>query len=446
MVGSTGVPSSTNKFVTQDNILNSTTDQTQTTQNGTVELGEANATTKKNKIAQSFIPTKTKIRGVNLYKSADLGTFTGTVTVSLQADSSGSPSGSALATTTISNANYLALPVGEFDAIFTTEYSSLVAGNLYWIVIETSTSDNSNHPNIGKNTAGGYANGSVKYNNSTDGWTAISTIDLYFKTLQGVNNQIGVSPQIQTFLSSGTWIKPTTSMPFKVLVQLWGGGGSGAKYATGNGGAGGGGAYNEVWFDSSQLGATEAVLVGAGGAAQGTANTSGNAGGDSSFGGKAYAYGGGGGGNGYGGGGGGVQSAGNSIGNGIGGSPSMNIAGGFGYCPAGAGAAGIQNSIGGGGGSGATGGNSGNGGNGYFGGGGGSACYSTGGNSFWGGAGGGGAGPGSGGTSVNAGNGGAGSSSGTATSGSFPSGGGGATSSGTSGAGAAGKVIVTIFM
>jgi len=190
MAGSTGVPSSTNKFITQDNTSAAGTDQTQTTQNATVETGEANATTKKNKIAQSFLPTKTKMRGVRLYKSANTGTFTGTVTISLQADNAGSPSGSALATVTITNADYLLLSVGEFEATFGTEYAALVAGSLYWIVIETSTSDNSNHPNLGTNSAGGYSSGSLKYNNTTDGWVAIATVDLYFKTIEGTLNQI----------------------------------------------------------------------------------------------------------------------------------------------------------------------------------------------------------------------------------------------------------------
>lgn len=190
LVGSQGVPSSTNKYVTNDNTSASSSDQTQTTQNSLIEVGEADATTKKNKLAQSFIPSKTKIRGVNLYKSADTGTFTGTVTVSIQADSSGSPSGSALATQTITNATWLGKSAGAFEVLFTSEYAGLVAGSLYWIVIETSTSDSSNHPNIGTNTAGGYASGSVKYKNTADSWVAVSTIDLYFKTLEGNVSQL----------------------------------------------------------------------------------------------------------------------------------------------------------------------------------------------------------------------------------------------------------------
>jgi len=190
LAGSQSTPSSTNKYLTQDNTSTSTTDQSQTTQNGSVETGEADATTKKNKVAQSFIPAKTKIRGVKLNKQADTGTFTGNVVVTLEADTSGSPSGTPLATATITNAQWLLLPVGEIEALFASEYASLTPGSLYWIVITPSTSSNANHPNLGTNTAGGYASGSVKYRNTTDGWVAISTIDLYFKTLEGNASQV----------------------------------------------------------------------------------------------------------------------------------------------------------------------------------------------------------------------------------------------------------------
>jgi len=192
LAGSLGTPSTTNKYVTQDNTTTSGTDQSQTTQNASVEVGEANATTKRNKISQSFIPVKSKIRGVSLWKTTDTGTFTGTVTVSIQADTAGSPSGTALLTKTLTNAEYLSIINGEFDVVFSSEIS-MTAGSLYWIVIETSTSDTSNHPNIGTNSAGGYSSGSVKTWNTTDGWTTVSTIDLYFKTYEGDRNQLVVT-------------------------------------------------------------------------------------------------------------------------------------------------------------------------------------------------------------------------------------------------------------
>lgn len=69
----------------------------------------------------------------------------------------------------------------------------MTTGSLYWIVIETSTSDSSNHPNIGTNSAGGYTNGSVKSWNTTDGWTTVATVDLYFKTYEGINSQVVIT-------------------------------------------------------------------------------------------------------------------------------------------------------------------------------------------------------------------------------------------------------------
>lgn len=154
-------------------------DQSQTTQNGSVTVGEANATTKYNKLAQSFIAGKSPIASAQLHKLADTGSFTGDVTVSIQADVSGSPSGTPLATVTVTNASWLALSVGLNTFTFGTPYVPII-GNTYWLVVETTTSNNSNKINLGTNTAGGYASGSVKFNNTIDGWTTIATIDLTF--------------------------------------------------------------------------------------------------------------------------------------------------------------------------------------------------------------------------------------------------------------------------
>lgn len=188
--GAQGVISADNLFITEDKVTEAGTEQSQTTRNTSSTVGEANTTSLRNKIAQSFTPTKTKMRGVKMYKDADSGSFTGTVTIALQANSAGSPSGVNLASKTITNAEWLLIAAGEFEALFSSEYALLVAGNLYWIVISTSTSDTTNHPNFGANSAGGYTNGSLKYNNTTDGWVAVSTIDLYFKTLDGTKNQV----------------------------------------------------------------------------------------------------------------------------------------------------------------------------------------------------------------------------------------------------------------
>ncbi len=66
---------------------------------------------------------------------------------------------------------------------FFFQYNKVTPGNTYWLVLRTSTSDTSNHPNVGINTAGGYASGGVSYDNTSDGWVGIPGIDLYFYIL-----------------------------------------------------------------------------------------------------------------------------------------------------------------------------------------------------------------------------------------------------------------------
>jgi len=236
---------------------------------------------------------------------------------------------------------------------------------------------------------------------------------------------------IQTFLVSGTWAKPSGTPKF-VYIQAWGGGGSGGKQ---NSPGGGGGAYTERWISASSLSATETVTIGAGGVAK-TTNGNGNNGGNTTFGTFLTAYGGGGGeigGSAVGGGGGGaLGSAPGPAGSGAGGAPIADTT------------AGLTNTGNGGG----NGHSNGNGGSSFNGGGGGGGigASDSGGISFNGGGGGGGYQGGAGGTSVNGGNGGAGGNSSSGVDGSVPGGGGGGTHTGaTSGAGGNGKIIVTTF-
>lgn len=93
--------------------------------------------------------------------------------------------------------------------------------------------------------------------------------------------------QRQQFTASGTWIKPDGLADDKiVMVELWGGGGGGGggDYRAGGGGGGG---YMRVFLRAGDLPEAVPVVVGAGGAV-------GAAGGESSFGSFAKAYGGGG--------------------------------------------------------------------------------------------------------------------------------------------------------
>lgn len=189
---------------------NSKYDQSQTTQNSSTAVGEANATTKKNKLTQTFVPAVARVKGIEMYKAADTGSFTGTVTLALYATTAGVPSGGALATVTITNAQWLGIPTGLFQVPFAAEYTQII-GAVYAIQISTSTADTSNHPNFGHNTAGGYGSGACYYNNTTDGWVLIATIDLYF---QIINGTVGAGGKGDT-----TGRLPTNLLPYS-LVEL----------------------------------------------------------------------------------------------------------------------------------------------------------------------------------------------------------------------------------
>lgn len=77
------------------------------------------------------------------------------------------------------------------------------------------------------------------------------------------------SVNIQTFTSSGTYT-PTTNMVYCIVELVGGGGGGGAANNPGfnNGGAGGGGGaggYSRKLFDAATIGASQSVVIGAGG-------------------------------------------------------------------------------------------------------------------------------------------------------------------------------------
>jgi hypothetical protein len=138
--------------------------------------------------------------------------------------------------------------------------------------------------------------GAIECKNGAGAWVQCATASAY-----------------QVFTANGTWTKPSgVDANQTVIVEVWAGGGGGGANATGGGG--GGGAYMIRHMRAGDLGATEAVTVGSGGAV----NTVGD---NSSFGTWITVYGGGAGANvanGGGGGGGGIKTAGASTTSGTG--------------------------------------------------------------------------------------------------------------------------------
>lgn len=90
---------------------------------------------------------------------------------------------------------------------------------------------------------------------------------------------------IQRFTSSGTYTKPAGLVFAIIKVQAGGGGGGGVPATSSTqgscGGGGGGGGYAEAKIDAADIGATETVTIGAGGA--GSTGANGAAGGTSSI-------------------------------------------------------------------------------------------------------------------------------------------------------------------
>ena len=87
---------------------------------------------------------------------------------------------------------------------------------------------------------------------------------------------------VQVFTAASTWTRPTDIT--KVIVEVQGAGGSGAKRLSAGqyGVSGAGGGYAKKFLDVSNT-TTATVTIGAGGAAQTTGNTAGTAGGLSKF-------------------------------------------------------------------------------------------------------------------------------------------------------------------
>ena len=100
-----------------------------------------------------------------------------------------------------------------------------------------------------------------------------------------VSQVFPLTPTVRTFTANGTWTKPPGLIYAEIEVQGGGGAGGGAPVLTTSntsfGGSGAAGGYAKKTYLANDLGATEAVVVGAGGT--GVSGANGNNGGTSSF-------------------------------------------------------------------------------------------------------------------------------------------------------------------
>lgn len=164
--------------------------QKQTQQNATIAFGEDDNTGNNFYIAQKFrtkeetaSETKQDINGVLVYKKQDTGSADDfVVTLSIQADSSGDPSGSDLVSKTFTTTEWKNLGEGTIRAIFSSAYE-LDRGTDYWIVAKVATGDANNHPNLGYRDIDVYSEGQIKKFSTNSGWEEV-TGDLMFHVLE----------------------------------------------------------------------------------------------------------------------------------------------------------------------------------------------------------------------------------------------------------------------
>ena len=209
-------------------------DIVQNIQDETTSVGQNDAVSGRVKLAQSFKPQYSRILGLSFFKKPDTGIFAGTVTFSIIEDVVDSPTGATLVTKTLTNEEWLTIANGFFDIEFDSSYD-LTVGTRYWIIVETSTQDSTKCINLAYNTAGGYTDGKLMYNNTPNGWLDLGSSDLYFRTLttpygtsKGIHvgkmangtavifRKAGKSIQV---LQNTTWINPTTSQ--SVAKAFW---------------------------------------------------------------------------------------------------------------------------------------------------------------------------------------------------------------------------------
>ncbi|MGE5540798.1 MAG: choice-of-anchor R domain-containing protein [Bacillota bacterium] len=178
--GSNGIPIITGD-VTVAGGTQPSPDQTWSTENSSVNVGDANA---RNAVAQSFIPaTSGSLNKVSLYLKKTGSP--GDITLKIVSDNSGKPSNTVLASGSLP-ASSVGTAYSFIDGTLTTA-PTLTTGTTYWIVAIASV-NSSNYFVWGSDSADGYANGTAKsssnWSANNASWTSLAK-DADFKSWMG---------------------------------------------------------------------------------------------------------------------------------------------------------------------------------------------------------------------------------------------------------------------
>jgi len=126
------------------------------------------------KYAQSFIPFSKEINSISVYCNT-IGSPSNALTVSVQEDVSGEPSGTMLTSITFTASQ---ITDDDWDTK-TCDYTKLISKNKYWLVFESSGQDSSNYYKVGRDTVQtNYQEGTVVESTAT--WSA-SSYDTMFQ-------------------------------------------------------------------------------------------------------------------------------------------------------------------------------------------------------------------------------------------------------------------------
>lgn len=203
LAGTSGTPSSTNKYVTNDQIYTDGISTSQLTSNASIGFGQTDATGNNNKIYQSFVAGKDTIQSIILKKETSTSTPASDISLKIFADSAGNPTGSALATSTIAVATYNAITDDtEFESILSSVLS-VTQGATYWVELSQATPSDTNYPNLHyQNTA--VTGFTLKKWNTTDGYVAV-TGALYLKVMESYANKLALfSVTIPNYFGDGS--------------------------------------------------------------------------------------------------------------------------------------------------------------------------------------------------------------------------------------------------